>query len=181
MKLRRSIALFLKNEVVDLSVYARRPDGKNIRYPMATFTAVDKDTSVLGCGSPDYKEKDGNGKVVKKGRVLNQETTLRIDLWVPAGDEKSAEELVEELAEAVEHVFEKWRFDPARSRIVDPATGDDLHVCAIRHVSTVDLPMDTSGEPFLARKSLTYAITHRRYHERDVEHHIENLHFQYGE
>jgi len=180
VKLRRAIALFLKNEVPELSVYARRPDGKKVRYPMATFTAVDKDSSVLGCGSPDYKEKNGDGNVVKKGRVLNQETTLRIDLWVPGEEEKSAEELVEELAEAVEHVFEKWRFDPARLRIVDPATGDDLHVYAIRHVSTVDLPMDTSGEPFLARKSLTYAITHRRYHERDVDHNIENIKVQYG-
>ena len=180
MKLRRAIALFLKNEVVELFVYARRPDGKKVRYPMATFTAVDKDSSVLGCGSTDYKEKDGNGNVVKKGRVLNQETTLRIDLWVPGEENTSAEERVEELSEAVEHLFEQWRFDPTRSRIVDPATGDDLHVYAIRHISTVDLPLDSSGEPFLARKALTYAITHRRYHERDVEHHMENINLRYG-
>ena len=107
MKLRRAIALFLKNEVVELFVYARRPDGKKVRYPMATFTAVDKDSSVLGCGSTDYKEKDGNGNVVKKGRVLNQETTLRIDLWVPGEENTSAEERVEELSEAVEHLFER--------------------------------------------------------------------------
>ncbi len=181
MKLRRAIALFLKNEAPELSVYARRPSGKKARYPMATFTAVDKNTSVLGCGSPDYKEKDGAGNVVKKGRVLNQETTLRIDLWAPSDADKSAEERIEELSEAVEHVFEKWRFDPASSRIVDPATEDDLHVFAIRHVSTVDLPMDTSGEPFLARKSLSYAITHRRYHERDVEQNIANIRVQYGD
>jgi len=180
VKLRRAIAMFLKNEVPDLSVYARRPNGKSARYPMATFTIVDRDTSVLGCGSPDYRERDGNGRVVKKGRLLSQDTSLRIDLWVPANAEKSAEERIEELAEAVERVFEKWRFDPGRPGIVDPVSGDDLHVTAIRHVSTVDLPMDTGGEPFLARKALTYSITHRRYHERDVEHHIDNINLRYG-
>ncbi len=180
MKLRRAIALFLKDEVAGLSVYARKPDGKNARYPMATFTVVDRDTSVLGCGSPDYRERDGNGRVVKKGRLLSQDTSLRVDLWVPADSEKSAEERIEELAEAVEQVFEKWRFDPGRSGIVDPVSGDDLHVTAIRHVSTVDLPMDTGGEPFLARKSLTYVVSHRRHHERDVEHHIDNINLRYG-
>ena len=40
--------------------------------------------------------------------------------------------------------------------------------------------MDTSGEPFLARKALTYSITNRRYHERDVEHHIDNINLRYG-
>ena len=151
-----------------------------MKYPLATFAALDKNTAVLGCGETDYRNRDEGGMVVKKGRLVDQETSLRIDLWVPADSEKSAEERIEELAGAVEGVFEAWRFDPRRPSIVDPQSGDDLRVTSIRHLSTVDLPLDTSGEPFLARKSLTYTITHRRAHERDVDHRIETVRMQYG-
>ena len=180
MKLRRAIASFLKTHAPQLSVHARRPYGKNLAYPLATFTVVGRETSVLGCGDADYRQRNESGNVVKKGRLVQQETSLRIDLWVPADAEKSAEERIEELAEDVERVFEDWRFDRNRSAITDPTSGDDLHVTAMCHVSTVDLPLDTGGEPFLARKSLTYAIAHRRYHERDVERHIENINLRYG-
>ena len=181
MKLRRAIAAYLHERIAELNVLADRSDGKDVRYPLATFTVLDRSTQVLGCGASDYRRKDGDGMVVKKGRVLPQETSLRIDLWVPGIAEKSAEERVEELAASVEATFEAWRFDPNPPRIVDPVSHDDLRVTAIRHVTTVDLPTDKTGEPFLARKSLTYAVTHRRYRERDVTSRIEHVHLAYGE
>lgn len=184
MKLRRAIAKYLQDRITGLSALAARPDGKDVRYPLATFTVLDRSTQVLGCGASDYRRKDEDGMVVKKGRVLPQETSLRIDLWVPGSPDKSAEERVEELTASVEAALEAWRFDPplgAGPRIVDPVSGDDMRVTAIRHVTTVDLPMDKTGEPFLARKSLTYAVTHRRYRERDVTHRIKRVHLTYGE
>ena len=180
MKLRRALAGFLIERVPGLNALARRPEGKSVLYPLATFTGLDLSTTVLGCGDTDRRVRDEAGLVKKKVRLFNKETTQRIDLWVPADEEKSAEERIEELAAAMEAAFEGWRFDRNRSAIVDPVTGDDLHVIAIRHVSTVDLPLDTSGEPFLARKSLTYTITLRRSYERDVEHNMENIHLRYG-
>ena len=180
MKLRRALAGFLTGRIPGLNALARRPEGKSVRYPLATFTGLDLSTAVLGCGETDRRVCDEAGLVKKKIRLFDKETTLRIDLWVPADEEKSAEEWIEELAQAVEAAFEAWRFDRNRPPIIDPATGDDMRVTAIRHVSTVDLPMDTSGEPFLARKSLTYTITLRRSYERDVEHNMENVHFRYG-
>ena len=180
MKLRRAIAAFLQSRITGLSALAVRPDGKDVCYPLATFAVLDRSTQVLGCGASDYRRKDGDGMVVKKGRVLPQETSLRIDLWAPGAAEKSAEERVEELAASVEAAFEAWRFDPNPPRIVDPVSHDNLRVTAIRHVTTVDLPLDKTGEPFLARKSLTYAVTHRRYRERDVTKRIERVHLAYG-
>ena len=179
MKLRRAIAEFLGERIQGLNVLARRPDGKSVSYPLATFTAIDKSTAVLGCGETDRRVRDEAGLVKKKVRLFDQETTLRIDLWAPADAEKSAEERIEELSDAVEAAFEGWRFDRNRAPIVDPTTTENLRVTAIRHVSTVDLPLDTSGAPFLARKSLTYTITHRRSFERDVEHQIKTVHMQY--
>ena len=180
MKLRRAIAGFLKERIPGLNVSARRPEGKSVKYPLATFTALDKNTTVIGCGETDYRDRDDDGMVVKKGRLVDQETSLRIDLWVPTDSEKSAEERIEELAGVVEQAFEAWRFDPRRPSIVDPKSGEDMRVTAIRHLSTVDLPLDTGGEPFLARKSLTYTVNHRRAHERDVDHRIETVRMQYG-
>jgi len=181
VKLRRAIASFLQGRIAGLNALADRSDGKNVRYPLATFTALDRNSQVLGCGATDYRRRDEDGMVVKKGRVLPQETSLRIDLWVPGTPDKNAEERVEELAASVEATFEAWRFDPNPPRIVDPVSGDDLRVTAIRHIATVDLPMDKTGEPFLARKSLTYAVTHRRTRERDVTQRIERVHLAYGE
>jgi hypothetical protein len=78
-----SLCFFEKRSGRILSVYARRPNGKSARYPMATFTIVDRDQhSVLGCGSPDYREGDGNGRVCVKRDGFSARTHLcECDLW----------------------------------------------------------------------------------------------------
>jgi hypothetical protein len=45
-----------------------------------------------------------------------------------------------------------------------------------------DLPMDTGGEPFSGAKGADlFDYAYRRYHERDVEHHIvDNINLRYG-
>jgi hypothetical protein len=179
--LKRALGKWVAAQVPGLHVHADDLANAKYRYPCCTVSEVLRSTTPVGCGKKDFTVRDSSsGWVSASGRMHREETTYRLVVSAPAGQDGPGQETVDALLDQVEKAVLATQSDPAPVVLtdteVDPAGTFPLE--ALRLAGRQPVPPDTAGEPFLYRGALSIRAIRLVPVERAVDHVMEHIHVE---
>ena len=135
----------------------------------------------VGCGKKDFTVRHpDSGWVAASGRMHREETTFRLTVSAPGGQDKPGQETVDALLAQLEGAALATQSDPAPVVLTDTevAPAETFPLEALRLVDRQPVPPDTTGEPFLYRGALTVRVVRLVPVERAVEHVMEHIYVE---
>jgi len=162
MNVKRALALWIHEKAPTLSVY---PDGlknQSYLYPVGFLQDMPHVSEPLGCGKRVLtKRATGTQWVERVGSLHRRTFTFRLVLNAPDTSAETGQSIVDSLAEVLKQATLALSDDSGHTVLVDTEASpvEEIHLQTMVIESSDYVAVDTTGEPFLYRRALTFRLT----------------------
>ena len=181
--LKRALGLWVAGQVDGLHIFSDDLANTKHRYPSCTILELSHDTEPVGCGKKDYTVRDSEtGYVAASGKMHQSETVFRLTVSSPSNQQKSGQEIVDQILEAIESAVLLTKLSSSKLLLIDIETAppEEYPVDKLAISNRQAIPPDYTSEPFLYRGAISLKVSYTVPVEKPVEHVIEQIHLQEG-